>query len=185
MRCQARATCGTLDLPLANRGPIPGGRLAQDSDRFGPSKSGAYSAASQPVPACARTRRDSAMAWGWCVPCVDVGAGRPWPLGRPVPRARAARARGCAWLRASGPPPSSAIPGGCVLHWPAPTKKGTVRRGEPPPRGAHARGSSATPDACRWRLRGVTVGVLPKRTVFWWIARSTPPTRRQARAWRR
>ena len=31
----------------------------------------------------------------------------------------------------------------------------------------------------------VNIGVLPKRTVFWWIARSTPPTRRQARARRR
>ena len=115
-----------------------------------------------------------ALCRRWCGPPMATGSAR-------APRPRRPRA----WLRASGPPPSSAIPGGCVLHWPAPTKKGMVRRGEPPPRGAHARGSSAKPDARRLRLRGVTVGVLPKRTVFWWIARSTPPTRRQARAWRR
>ena len=161
--------------------PGRGRTLGVDSDRFGPSKSGSYFAASQPVPACAphppRQRNGlglvRALCRRWCGPPMATGSAR-------APRPRRPRA----WLRASGPPPSSAIPGGCVLHWPAPTKKGTVRRGEPPPRGAHARGSSAKPDARRLRLRGVTVGVLPKRTVFWWIARSTPPTRRQARAWR-
>ena len=64
----------------------------------------------QPVPACARTRRDSAMAWGWCALCRRW-CGPPMATGSArAPRPRRPRAwqrvaaRGCAWLRARRPP---------------------------------------------------------------------------------
>ena len=89
------------------------------------------------------------MAWGWCVPCVDVGAGRPWPLGRLVPRARAARARGCARVALPRPQQSPAAASSTGQRQP---RKGWCAGGSPHPavpmHGAHRPNRTRAACAC-------------------------------------